>query len=188
MIRINLLPRKVAKRAVLIRRQAAYIGGAVIVALALVFLVNSSISARVDEMNARLQQARAELTDLKGRLKKLDEYKAKKADVQARVDAVQRLNQERAGPVRILDEIASRLPPQLWLKEFREEKLVLKISGWALDVVPVSQFMSALEKAPSFKKVELEEVAQDVLEVGEGVAKRKVSVKKFTIRSEISYR
>ena len=66
-----------------------------------------------------------------------------------------KLKQGRTGPVRMLEELATVTPRQLWLSKLDEKNGAVSFSGAAVSIDDVSEFMSKLKQSKYFTKVEL---------------------------------
>ena len=159
----------------------------IMVVLAMVIWVHSSISSRIAELNYKIQTIQSEINMSKGKLKGLDEIKKKRAEIEERLNVVERLDKERTGPVRILDILASNIPKEMWFESLEERDLELKITGWAADEMTVSKFVNSLQSSPFFEKVDIESVVQADFKTGEGPESRVYNLKKFSIISRVVY-
>ncbi len=187
MIRINLIPRKVPKRAAMVRRQTLAIVAPLVIVLAIVYAVHNRLSGQVEALQAEIQTLTSQITIAKAKLKKVPQYKKKKADLEARLKAVEFLNKQRFGPVRIMDTLTTTIPKDMWLESLAESGLQVTITGWASDNLIVSKFMTNLEASPYFQNVELISSAQDDFQLGVGRGGQAFKLKKFFITSKVTY-
>ena len=189
MIRINLIPRRVRKKAAILRKQLGIMGAVVLVSLILSYGLNASISGKIEDERRQITAKSSRIDTLKAtKLKELDTFEKIEAEKKERVNVVEKIEKESAGPVRVLDTLASKIPPQSWLENLKEEGPTLKVTGWTADNLIVARFMSSLQASPFFKEVELESVTQEDFQVGEGPAAKKFRLNKFSIVTKPSYR
>ena len=70
---------------------------------------------------------------------------------------IDRLEKSRTGPVRLLDEIATRIPERLWLTEMRMASGVITLKGFGIDNEVIAAFLTSLEDSAFISNVQLEE-------------------------------
>jgi len=170
MIRINLLPAREARRRIELRRQLqiavavvlATIGGGVWGYMA----QNSSLEAHRQEL-ARIQ---AEITRLEAVVKEVQKFEAKKALLDKKVEALEDIKITQHRPARVLADISRSLPDQMWLISIKDTGNGIQISGRSFDNVGIAAFMENLERAPSFRNVELVESRSELLQGRQVVA------------------
>ncbi|MGH9888627.1 MAG: PilN domain-containing protein, partial [bacterium] len=80
----------------------------------------------------------------------------------------------RTGPVKIMDELATRIPSRVWLTKMTAKGGTLELEGNSLDAEIVADFAAALEDSPMLSGVDLRETR---LEETEGL---KLSAFKMT--------
>lgn len=185
MIRINLIPPRVRRKEIEQRKQLAILAVVVLVSLGISYLMNSSVASGIQQEKLQISNEKKEVADWKIKLKKLDDYKKVKAEVQARLMAIETLRKQKRGPIRILDTLATTRPPQLWIESINEQNQILKVTGWAADNLVVSQFLANLQATSLFQAVELEGIAQEELKLGSGAGEKKYSLKKFSLQANI---
>ncbi len=157
MIRINLLPVREARRQASLQKQAAMFGGAVAVgALVCVWLQVSVSSAQTQELR-RITEAKTELQQLEETRSEVERFRKEKEEIERKLGVIATLEQSRQGPVRIMDEIAMRIPKRMWLTQMRMQGGSLELSGVSLDTEIVAAFLASLGESPLFQDVQLDE-------------------------------
>lgn len=144
MIRINLLPvRQVQKREQGRQFLVVMVGMFVITAIAngywYVWMDGKREAAqrRLDDTNARIAQLEkviGEVTNLQRRKKEVEEKLA----------VLEKLTKQRAGPVKLLDALATAIPKKVWLTSFEEKSGAAIMVGNAESFDDVSEFMRGL--------------------------------------------
>ena len=156
MIRINLLPFRAAKKLENIRMQISVY---VLTVLLVVAVLGYSFVSKNDELNevqAKNTQLRKELDSYKDLLKRVDELKRKREDLKGKLDVIQALEAQKAGPVQLFDEISMAVPRgKLFLKNLSETGERVTMSGVARDYDTVALFMTRLENTQTIKTVTL---------------------------------
>lgn len=175
MIRINLLPVRESHRQAVIRQQGMLIGLAAAVGLVVAVGLHLSIEARISTARSRIQAAEAEFAKLKGTLEKIEVYKKRKEEIQRKLAVITELERARSGPVRILDEIATRIPDRLWLTNLSLKSGLLQLTGYGLDNEIIAAFMTSLGESEFLSNVELVETHLE--------SKKGLRLSSFKIRS-----
>lgn len=144
MIRINLLPvRQVQKREQGRQFLVVMVGVLIITALGngywFVWMDGKREVAqrRLDDTNARIAQLEkviGEVTNLQKRKKEVEEKLA----------VLQKLTKQRAGPVKLLDALATSIPKKVWIASFDEKGGAATMTGSADSFDDVSEFMRGL--------------------------------------------
>jgi type IV pilus assembly protein PilN len=144
MIRINLLPVRVAKKREM---------GKQILVLFAVVLVGAIVGNAMwykdrkddfDENAKGIKQVQTKIEELKKVIGEVDKINERKAEVEKKLGVLDTLRKGRSGPVKMMDALASSIPKKLWLKGFTEEKSGVKISGSAISHDEVAELMSNL--------------------------------------------
>ena len=155
MVRINLLPAKVSKKKQLGTRQIAIGAAVLLAALVANFAWSAARNGALVERQARAQRTRSEIAQLEKIIGEVNDIKKQQAAVRDKLAILDKLKAGRAGPVRLLDELATVLPKRLWLKKLEEKEKAVVFDGAASSIDDVSLFMSGLERSPFFTSVEL---------------------------------
>lgn len=144
MIRINLLPvRQVQKREQGRQFLVLMVGMFILTAAANVYWYlwmdgkREAAQRRLDDTNARIAQLEkviGEVTNLQRRKKEVEEKLA----------VLEKLTKQRAGPVKLLDALATAIPKKVWLLSFEEKGGAAIMVGNAESFDDVSEFMRGL--------------------------------------------
>ncbi len=128
----------------------------VLVALAQNFLLGRRISAKQD----LVAEAQAEVARLEPILKEVEEFKAKKAELQRKVEVIQSLKANQRGPVQVMDKVSLALPELLWLSQMEMSGDTIEIKGEAFNTNAVANFIENLDKVPEFQEPDLKGTSQ----------------------------
>jgi type IV pilus assembly protein PilN len=157
MIHINLLPVREARRQAGLRAQGVLLGGAILAAVAVCAVLHLSIASSIGDEKGKIQTAKVELAKLEEARKQVERFRREKEEIEQKLGVIHRLEQGRSGPVRIMDEIATRIPERLWLVELDMRGGALKMKGTSMDNETVAAFMTSLEASPMIGGVELKQ-------------------------------
>jgi type IV pilus assembly protein PilN len=178
MIKINLLPyREIIRKENIITHAviAGFVAGVVLIVIVSVdYAMRNKINGHKKEI-ARIEK------DIKKNQASLDEIKKLKQEKETyrkQFQVIENLKKEKEGPVRILDEIASKIPKEIWLVTLKQNGNNLQLIGVAVENKLISQFMSRLKASSYFQKVDLITSEMKVQKVRKGTS---LKLKKFTI-------
>lgn len=124
----------------------------VIVGVLVTLVYNWILAGRVTTKGREVSEARAEVSRLAPIIKEVEDFKAKKQDLETKVAVINELRANQRGPVQVLDKVSRSLPELLWLTsmEFRGDQL--SISGGAFNTNAVALFIENLDKVPEFEE------------------------------------
>jgi type IV pilus assembly protein PilN len=156
MIKINLLPVREARRKANLRQQGILLGIALIAAVLVCGGLHTAIAASISSERGRVVAAQTELKKLEETLKQVERFRKEKEDIERKLRVIKRLEESRSGPVRIMDEIATRIPDRMWLKNMSLRNGLLEIDGYSIDNEVIAAFMTSLEDSKYLSDVELQ--------------------------------
>jgi type IV pilus assembly protein PilN len=157
MIRINLLPVREERRKADLRQFGLVLVGVFVGSIALVVLYHTKLSSDVNEARAAVVATQQEIDRYKPQLKQVEEYRKTKAEIEQKLEVIERLEASRSGPVHVFDELATHAPPRLWLTKLDAHAGTITIEGMSLDNELVALFLTALNESEYFTDVELRE-------------------------------
>jgi len=155
MVRINLLPVRVSKKKEAGKQQLALFAVLLLAGLVGNYLWQSSRAADLAARNQKLARTRDDIAQLERIIGEVRNIKEQQQALQQKLDVLDRLKAGRSGPVRMLDELATIAPKQLWLTKMEEKAGAVTFTGNAPSIDEVSAFMTALKTSKYFSKVEL---------------------------------
>lgn len=155
MIRINLLPVRESRRAASLRKQGALLSGALGFGVLVCIVMQLWVSTSVSLERGRVAEAQAERAQLAETLKKIEAYQAEGKAISRKLEIIEDLERSRVGPVRVLSEVAARIPERLWLTRMKLSGGLLRIEGMSLDNEIIAAFMTKLENSDFVSGVEL---------------------------------
>lgn len=171
MIRINLLNEGrrpvVAKKA---RMSGFDLGGidlpsALLVAITLLALVvalghNFLLARKIETREGEVAVAQAEVDRLAPIIKEVEEFRAKKAELEQKVNVISDLKANQRGPVEIMDKISRALPELLWLSRMQVIANNVSLEGQAFNTNAVANFIENLDKVPEFQEPVLQDTTK----------------------------
>jgi type IV pilus assembly protein PilN len=173
MIRINLLSE--GRRPVTVRKKKASGGGfdfagidgatASLVAVVLLGLLislghNFQLGRIVKKTQAEVNEAQIEVDKLAPIIAEVEQFKAKKAKLENKVNIISQLKNNQQGPVQIMDEISRALPELLWMDRMQVSGQSITLTGRAFNTNAVANFLENLDRVPQFQEPVLQDTSQ----------------------------
>lgn len=178
MIRINLIPAPE-------RREVKGIGDvlvgicvliALFVAIAAIHIVQER---KLEDVNRGIAKAEKRIKALEIVKQKVDDFKAKNAELNRRIEIIDVLEKNRTGPLYVMDALSHAVPNKAWIDEFTEKNSQTKLVGVADSEFTVADFMQALQSSPYFVGVELGVIKKTEI--------RKLDLRSFVINTTLNY-
>lgn len=144
MIKINLLPvRQVKKREV--GKQILVLYALVLIGAALGnYMWFSDLDSTVQRNQAQISATQRKITELQKVIGEVDNINKRKKELEDKIKVLADLRKGRAGPVKILDALATATPKKVWIREFDEKNGAVKLTGYAFSHEDVAEFMRGL--------------------------------------------
>jgi len=158
MIRINLLAteRRAAKAAGkgIQAGQKITVIGSLIVVLALAgigwrYWALGQQQANLDRDIAAAKREEVRLAEI---LKQVQEFEARRQQLEARVALIDELRKGQTAPVHMIDQISRALPEMTWLTELRQDGYLVTVEGRCLTLTSLSDFVGNLEASRYFMR------------------------------------
>jgi type IV pilus assembly protein PilN len=179
MIRINLLPVRVSKKKELGQQQLLLFALLVVLGLVGNYVWNHARAQDLASRKQRVQATKDEIAKLERIIGEVKDIKAQQAALKEKIDVLDKLKAGRAGPVRVLDELATITPKRLWFRKVVEEKGGVTFEGTAINIDDVSALLKALKDSAYFSAVTLKKTSSRV----EG----RFKVVDFTMTANVNY-
>lgn len=148
MLRINLLPIKAAKKHDTAKQELIGAAGLLLLTAGGLYMWNSSISTDISEAGARITRVNAEIKQLKELVVQVEGFKKKAAALERKISAIQKLQTQRLGPAKLLNDLATILTEErkVWLTSIVEKGGKMTLKGYAMEEENISDFQLALER------------------------------------------
>ncbi|MBW2708585.1 MAG: PilN domain-containing protein [Deltaproteobacteria bacterium] len=157
MIKINLLPFRVARKRENVRQQVSLYLLCMLFLFCLMGYLHVSLSSQLSRSKAKEQSLQKELKTYAPISREIAKLKKDTQDLNTKLGVIQNLDKQRVGPVLLLADIARAVPlNRLWLNNVVETGGRLTLRGTAMDNHTVALFMTRLEKAPLITAVDLD--------------------------------
>lgn len=166
MIRINLLSE--GRRPVVARRARASLGDQdpsflmLVGGLIIGVLIAGSLwwiqRGKIVEIDGRIERAQREVDELAEIIRKVEDFKTKKADLENKIAVIQDLKRKQKGPVQVMDRISRALPDLLWLDTMTMDGQHVTLRGQALNTAAIASFIGNLHEVPEFNEPDTKDV------------------------------
>ena len=176
MIKINLLLARKEKK-VGLRKEYIVLILSVVLLLAVLGLIQWRLEKEKEDTLTQISNTKKEIAYYKSLTTEVNKAKEAQKTLQDKLNVINTLRKEKAGPARVLDEMSIDKPEKLHFTSLKKEGSKLGIEGLALDDETIANFMTNLRKSKLFKNVDLI--------VSEQVEQSKIKLKRFVLSCEI---
>ncbi len=152
---------------------------AILVVLGAFYWLQDSLNGQVVVLNSEAAKLERQLAALQETTKEVRELDAKRAELNDKLVVIATLKRNKAGPVRVMDDLNMALPERAWLTEFKEGSGMLRMYGTALDNQTIATYLKDLQSSEYFTAVDLIETKQ--------VLAKGVKIMNFTLDAKITY-
>jgi Tfp pilus assembly protein PilN len=118
------------------------------------------LRSEVRDRDAAIAEAQREVDELAQVLQEVEDYKAKKAKLEHKIQVINELKRNQWGPVRIMDQISNSLPELLWLDGMNLASNNIELHGRAFNTNQVAAFIENLGKVPEFQEPRLRDTSK----------------------------
>ena len=157
MIKINLLSvdRERAKR-----KAKFQVGQKVTVACSLILVAAAlvvgwwfwSLQRASADLDQQIADAERETQRLRSVIQQVQQFEARRAQLQQRVTLIEELRKGQTGPVHLLDQVSKALPEAMWLTDLKQAANEITVEGRCTSLNSLSDFVSALETSGLFER------------------------------------
>lgn len=152
MLKINLLAKKVSKKATSAKNELYALLGVGAAVLATLYFIYASADGDIAELQSRITTVQNEIATLKKDVVRVEEFKKKTVTLEQKIQVIEKLKKQKLGPARMLDDLATILTDEkkVWLTKMTEKNGLLMLEGEAMEHVNISDFQIALQRRSKF--------------------------------------
>lgn len=183
MIKVNLLPYREIIRRENIVTHAVIAGFTIALVVIIIFSVDYVMRSKIKAVKRNIASIEKEIASNKVSIDEINKLKQEKENYRKQFQVIENLKKGKEGPVRILDELATKTPKKLWLLTLKQSGNNLELTGVAMDNKLISRFMANLKASPYFKSVDLIASEMKVHKAGKKVSEK---INKFTLTCVIA--
>jgi type IV pilus assembly protein PilN len=177
MIRINLLPYRATRKQETATQQLIVMALTILISLGIVGAVYLITLGKIITTKSEITKSEDELAALKKKIGEIDNLKKLQAEVQKKLDILNQLRKEKAGPAIRLARMSDIVPEKMWLTKYQENGATVSISGLAYTEELIADFMRSMQASQEYANVELQ--ASEQQEIGG------IKLKKFDLTCAI---
>ncbi len=115
---------------------------------------------QVSEKKEQVAEAQVEVDRLAPIIAEVEEFKAKKARLENKVQVITDLKANQQGPVQVMDKVSAALPQLTWLTRMEVSQSRLRLSGQAFNTNAIAAFIENLDRVPEFKEPNLRDTTK----------------------------
>ncbi|RLD18425.1 MAG: hypothetical protein DRI36_01450 [Caldiserica bacterium] len=169
MIRINLLPKEIEKKAA-VKERIILAGIAGVLVLLIFFGIWFLKFAQVKKLEKEVRKLDSELKKIEDKAKKVDEVERNKKILSERLKVINSLLASRLDYPKLMETITRPdiLPPRVWITgmstKTSSDKIEITFQVQALDNYAIADFLTNLDKSRRFENVELSAITTTKVE------------------------
>jgi type IV pilus assembly protein PilN len=160
MIRINLLPVRAAKKREFGRQQIVLFGLLLVLAGIGNWFWYNKIDSELTALDQRIAQTRAEIAQLEKTIGEVKSIKEDKKALEDKLKILDTLKKGRTGPVKVMDELATLIPPRVWIVDYVESGGAVQMTGQAAAYEDLSAFSKKLKASTHFTNITIKTARQ----------------------------
>jgi len=118
------------------------------------------LNGKIEDKEAEVAEAQREVDELEPYIREVEEFKAKKAELERKVEVINQLKANQHGPVRVMDNVSRALPELLWLNKLEVAPTTITLTGEAFNTNAVANLIENLDRVPEFQEPILRDTQQ----------------------------
>ena len=118
------------------------------------------LNGKIEDKEAEVAEAQREVDELEPYIREVEEFKAKKAELERKVEVINQLKANQHGPVRVMDNVSRALPELLWLNKMEVAPTTITLTGEAFNTNAVANLIENLDRVPEFQEPILRDTQQ----------------------------
>ncbi|MEN8211113.1 MAG: PilN domain-containing protein [Thermodesulfobacteriota bacterium] len=156
MIKINLLPFRVARQKENIRKQISIFLLFVLLTVVGLFWYTQSMNNQIVSIKEKTKQVNYQIAKYKEKADRVAQIKKDLKILEEKLRIVSSLKKQREKQLILFDSMTGLvIPTRMWLESFKTNQNSVTIKGIAFDNPTIADFMEKLEQSPLFSKVDL---------------------------------
>jgi len=118
------------------------------------------LNGKIDDKETEVAEAQKEVDELEPYIREVEEFKARKVELERKVAVINQLKENQRGPVKVMDYVSRALPELMWLTKMDVGPTTITISGEAFNTNAVANFIENLDRVPEFQEPILRDTQQ----------------------------
>lgn len=162
MIKINLLPVRVAKKKAGVMQQMILFVAFILVILIALIYQGTSLNNKIEGLNVKIQEAEQKKSELTVVNKEKKQYEKNNKQLKGKIDIIRTLEKGRTVPVHLLDGLSNCLTNDIniWLTSFSNTGQSIRMEGYSFTNPDIARFINRLKETKYYNNVNLESSIQ----------------------------
>jgi type IV pilus assembly protein PilN len=160
MIRINLLPVKAAKKREFGRQQIILFALLLVLAAIGNYFWYNRVDNELVALGGQIDRTKAEIAQLDKTIGEVRSIKDEKKKLEDKLKILDTLKKNRTGPVKVMDELATIIPPRVWITDYAETSGAVTMIGQASTYEDLSAFSKKLKASKHFRDINIKTARQ----------------------------
>lgn len=158
MIRINLLPFRLARKKENIRRQVSIFFLSILLLVSALTWYTLGIKNAIEEKQRETDRVNAQIAIYKEKADRVSEIQKRLKILEDKLQIVESLKQKRDEQLVLLEDLQVRLvPEQMWIETLDADERTVTVTGIAFDNPTIANFMKRLEASDLFQEIDLKQ-------------------------------
>ncbi len=158
MIRINLLPFRVARKRENIRQQVSIFLLSVILVIVGLTWYTLGVDRRIEQKNNEIERIDAEISVYKKKADQVADIKKRLKILEDKLKIIESLQFKRDEQLLLIEDLQSRMVPEkMWLESIHADESSVTLTGIAFDNPTIADFMKQLESSNLFQEIDLKQ-------------------------------
>ncbi len=156
MIKINLLPFRIARKKENIRKQISIFLLLILLTVVALFWYTQSINKQILSIKENTIQVNHQIAKYKEKADRVAQIKKDLKILEEKLAIVSSLKKQRKKQLNLFDNMTNLIvPTRMWLESFKTNQTSVTIKGIAFDNPTIAGFMEKLEKSSLFSTIDL---------------------------------
>lgn len=158
MIRINLLPFRLARKRENIRQQVSIFLLSVILVIVGLTWYTLGVDRRIEQKNNEIERIDAEISVYKKKADQVADIKKRLKILEDKLEIIESLQFKRDEQLLLIEDLQSRMVPEkMWLESMHADESAVTLTGIAFDNPTIADFMKQLEASNLFQEIDLKQ-------------------------------
>jgi type IV pilus assembly protein PilN len=185
MIRINLLPFRLARKKENIRRQVSIFFLSILLLVSVLTWYTLGIKNAIEEKQRETDRVNAQIAIYKEKADRVSEIQKRLRILEDKLQIVESLKQKRDEQLVLLEDLQVRLvPEQMWIETLDADERSVTLTGIAFDNPTIANFMKRLEASNLFQEIDLKQTRIKKFDEGTNLKAFELKCQKRSVTAE----
>jgi type IV pilus assembly protein PilN len=158
MIRINLLPFRVARKRENIRQQVSIFFLSILLLVVGLIWYTLGVKTTIEEKRVETERINAEIAVYKEKADRVADIQKRLKILEDKLNIVESLKLKRDEQLLLLEDLQARVvPEQMWIESINADETAVIFTGIAFDNPTIANFMKRLEASALFREIDLKQ-------------------------------